>query len=243
MSSDAALFIEKRVKLVEPKIHAILCYVIECHNIMIKDNVKYSIKRVKEETRIMFEDFLRNRLVENYLNKKGDRFQSRILNMYKVSFSCETVKEYTDTDGKLANDKIDIYISNLAVSSAFNDEKKLYYAIECKRIKKKVAKAKNCETYIGDIKKFAERKHKEMRLPYEGQIAFMETTKIDNISFITEVNNILAQTTDFRTESELTHFNLCDDFSGSFKSSHSSDPRGIFHIYHLLLDYSSIVVD
>lgn len=116
--------------------------------------------------KIKKEDFLRNRLVDDYLENElylieggTDRF----------TVNKEVSEEYRGlVDDELHNDPIDIHIVDKAQKVSWGNNTKPYFAIECKRIKSSISE------YVKDTQKFTERNYSKLRLPFEGQLGFIE---------------------------------------------------------------------
>jgi len=116
--------------------------------------------------KIKKEDFLRNRLVDDYLENElylieggTDRF----------TVNKEVSEEYRGlVDDELHNDPIDIHIVDKAQKVSWGNNTKPYFAIECKRIKSSISE------YVKDTQKFTEPNYSKLRLPFEGQLGFIE---------------------------------------------------------------------
>ena len=240
------LFVQNRkTDIAEKKIKAILWYVIECYTLKLQSKKTYSKVWVKDNTAIHLENFLRNRLVEDYLIQNKDLLKQKTPTLNEINFTCESEKEYIDSqDGKHKTDKIDIFVNKLGLQSEWKEQdENLYFAIECKRIKKSSYTA-DTEGYISDIEKFCNRSHKNTRLPFEGQIAFIENEKISYTALYSKINKQLECRNSIITDSKLSQILLNDKYRGTYLSKHKRKiTKQNFSIYHLLLDYSSIVVE
>lgn len=216
------------------RIHKILTCIINCYEKIITDNdiIDYS----KRGT-IKHEDYLRNRLVDDYLEK-----ELNILNDSTIDYivNKEVTEEYNSLIDKMLHpDPIDIQIIIKVKTSKkyLTNEDKTYFAIECKRLNSTVSE------YISDIKKFTERKYIKKRLLIEGQIGFIGNKICDYSKVKTLINNNLKKNKDINTQSDLNPYSLNPNFSGSFQSIHLKKDESNFKIYHLFFDYSSIVVN
>lgn len=230
-------------RLTEYRIKLVLQYIAHCYLEMINEGKKYDFSK---KGKLQKEDFLRNGLVEDYLSKKQykDYYKNSISDNPNVEiyFQKEENQVYKN-NGKLADDYIDISVKETKLSEVLSGETsdEIKFAIECKRIKE----ASDYNEYIKDIKKFSERPFTTFRLPFEGQIAFIESAKINYALVKTEINSRLKKSTEIRTIKLLSPLQIHDKFSGSYSSSHqkSFDKKSSFSIYHLFFNYSLIVED
>ena len=239
--SEASRFISGRKAFVtKNRIKAIVCYLIKCYKLTLKDNAKYSKTWVKNNTSLKFENYLRNRLVEDYLIKNKDVLKQRTPALNEINFTYETEKEYIDLENnKIKSDKIDIYVNKLGLQREWNDyDENIYFAVECKRIKETA----DCDEYKKDIDNFILRRHQTFRLPFEGQIAFLENPAISHISAKDEVNRLLCKDSQ-NLLSKLAYTEIEKGVDYTYLSQHKRNyqPYEPFSIFHLLLDYSSIV--
>jgi hypothetical protein len=78
-------------------------------------------------------------------------------------------------------------------------------------------------------------------LPFEGQIAFIENSTITHIQLKDKINEKLPTEI---TENPLNVVFISNKYDGTYLSKHKrNSSQHIFSIYHLLLDYSNIVID
>jgi hypothetical protein len=241
--SEDLFVVNRKNAITEKRIKIILWYVVECYLLTLRDNKRYSKIWVKNHTSYKFENYLRNRLVEDYLIKNKDLLKQKTLTLNDINFTYETEKEYIDSqDNKQKSDKIDIYINKLGLRDAWkeNDEN-IYFAIECKRIEK----LSDTSGYISDIEKFSNRNYLNTRLPFEGQLAFIENSLITHIQLSDEINKKLKEKTPIITNNFLSPLTIHFQFNGTYLSAHkrNTDKQKSFSIFHLLFDYSNIVVD
>lgn len=147
MSEVSGFILNRRYSITESRIRNILWYVVECYTILRKEGLSYSKQEVKQNTTIAFEDYLRNRFIQDYLVKNKSLLKQKISVLEEINFLCETQKEYIDSqDNKQKPDKIDIYINKLGLKDVWKDnDENIYFAIECKRIERLSDSAK----YIG----------------------------------------------------------------------------------------------
>ena len=131
--SDASTFISNRkYSITENRIRDIFWYIGECYNLrLLNTKIPYSISEVKKSTTIPFEDFLRFRLVEDYLINHKEILKQRTSTLDEINFTAETQKEFIDIeDSKQKVDKIDIFINRLGLSDTWGEpEEKIYFAI------------------------------------------------------------------------------------------------------------------
>lgn len=226
--------------VINTTVSEIMRYVIDCYLVLLEEKPHYSISKTKEETTYKFEEYLNTRLVYDYLNTRLTFFSYSQLS--QIQFITEANRGYIDIrDQKEKPDKIDIYITNLHLDKELCANPQPYFAIECKRINK----LSSVDEYISDIQKFTDRKHTETRLPFEGQLAFIENPKYPHSVSKENINSKLAKHDYINTTQLLKPKQFHKNFNGSYYSKHlknfgKNDP---FTIYHLMFDYTQIVVD
>lgn len=133
--SEAFNFISKRkqpLSLRQKNIQNILWYFLECYNLVLADGKTYSVSEINKG-KIKLENYLRNKLVDEYLREYTHLLQDRFKTEY-ISFDKDSEETYIDNEGYESTDKIDIYIRNKALQDCWSGEKNVYFAIECKRI-------------------------------------------------------------------------------------------------------------
>lgn len=244
MATKAIKFVKNRkqvVAITSNRINNILWYVIECYLMLLKDNPSYSKKAIRQNTSLHFEDYLKMELVDNYLVPHKHLILAKASELEKINFHYETQKRYVDTiDRKEKPDKIDIYINHLGLQNYWNQQdENLYFVLECKRIKI----LSDCTNYVLDIQNFANRNYRNLRLPFEGQIGFIENPKLNPTSVSSEINKILKATSTIITQQFLLNTKLHSSYKGCYSSIHKKnyDKRINFNVLHLLLNYSSLV--
>jgi hypothetical protein len=240
--SEELIFIQNRKNTItENRIENIIWYIIECYLLIVKNKEKYSKIWVKKNTKIKFENYLRNRFVEDYLIKNKKILIQEISCLNDINFTYETEKEYIDLqDNKIKSDKIDIYINKLGLQNEWKDnDENIYFVLECKRI----TKLSDVAYYISDIQKFVNRKHINTRLPFEGQIAFIEDKNISYTMLSSKVNESLKKHETIITKSLLNEIVLNNNYNGLYLSIHKRNTDAYFSIYHLFFDYSNIISD
>lgn len=219
----------------------VMKYVVHCYLEMKNDKKVY---KFSERGKLQKEDFLRNGLVDDYLAKRENKEYYRI-NIsdnpnVEIFFQKEENQTYS-TNNTLADDFIDISIKENKLSDILSGETsdEIKFAIECKRIKK----ASDYDEYVKDIKKFSDRAFTTYRLPFEGQIAFIEVAKLGHKIVSDNINKKLELNTAIITTNYLSNTGIHDQFDSSYLSKHmrTHNPQKAFSIYHMLFDYSSII--
>jgi len=246
MRQNANKFARKRV-IKEPKklFFQVIEYIAFCYNYLVQDNaqgnVYYSQSDPAHNKTYHFEDWLKVRFMEDYLQKQRNNFHHD--DVREMRFYSESEKSFTDLDGKIKRDKIDIFITNLNLGSqnywAKNAvEEDIYFVVECKRLK---GNSKNVE-YLTDIQKFVERQYKT-RFLFTGMIAFIEKSSISIDKIIADINTKLQKHTHITTTQTLTLFPI-NNFQYCRLSKHeqSFPPHNLIEVYHLFFDYSNIIV-
>jgi hypothetical protein len=225
--------------IINTTVSAIMRYLIDCYLVMLEDKPQYSISKTKEETTYKFEEYLTSRFVEDYLATQLTFFFHSKLN--KVQFITEATRGYIDIrDQKEKPDKIDIYITNLHLDKELCANSQPYFAIECKRI----YKSNSVDEYISDIQKFTERKHTQTRLPFEGQLAYIENSRYDRHTTVISIDHKLKVHPSIHTIQSLKPELFHKKFDASYSSCHkrSFGEKKAFTIYHLFLDYTNLVI-
>lgn len=234
MSLDASNYIRNRRKLSlsRKRIKEVLVCIINSYEKIISDGVVFDYSK---RGKIKQEDFLRNRLVDDYLEYELGSLE---LGTERFTVNKETSEEYSNlVDNVLHNDPIDIHIVDKAQQESWGRNTKPYFAIECKRIQSSVS------DYIGDTKKFTERDYTKLRLPFEGQLGFVENPSLDHISISKKINKNLSSNPEIETIKELEPHRLKDDFDASYLSLHKKKNNTAFTVFHLFFNYSKIVVN
>lgn len=247
MPLKASSFIQNRKKVISityDRVNQITWYCIECYNLLLKDKPSYSKSHVSAKTAYNFEDYLKMEFVDGYLKLNKTILRNKGSDLEEITFHYETVKPFIDTtdNDKERSDKIDIYVNKLGLKNhwAVEDED-LYLSIECKRINI----LSDCGDYVNDIEKFCTRKYKNLRLPFEGQIGFIESRKLSHVSVSAEVNRRLGLSTSVVTNQLLKNQLIHSEFKASYLSEHKRNynPDDKFKIFHLLFDYSYLIVN
>jgi hypothetical protein len=239
MSEEFEFIQYRKNTITENRIENIIWYIIECYLLIVNNKEKYSKKYVKEKTKLKFENYLRSRLVEDYLVKNKTILLQKTSCLNEINFLCEAEKGYIDLQDNITKtDKIDIYINKLGLQNEWKDnDENIYLALECKRI----TELSDATRYTSDIQKFVNRKHINTRLPFEGQIAFIEDKNISHVVLCDQVNKILKNHKTIITKCYLNEIVINSKFNGTYLSTHKRNTGTNFSIYHLFFDYSNII--
>lgn len=221
------------------RIKQILSYVLECHKLMLIDNVTFSLSEISK-SKIKPENKFRNYFVDNYL-RVNNHLLKNFAETEHIYFDKESEETFMQNEIE-QTDKIDIYIRDSALTNLLKGENQnVYFAIECKRIKI----LSDTKEYVLDIQKYVERNHTNQRLPFEAQIAFIENEKLSHKIISDEVNSILKKTSTIVTDSFLLPEKLHSSVYGTYSSKHKKNfvNKDSFLIYHLMFDYSKVVLN
>jgi len=231
----------KSWSIVKHNIEEIIQYIIDSYLYMLSQKPKISLSEIKETTTYKFEDYLSGKLVDEYLiTRKGEHFSELLLS--QLIFTKQSSENYIDHSSKLSQpDLIDIYITNLQLDKYLSSSPQPYFAIECKRIRN----SGSFDDYLSDIKKFTNREYSRARLLYEGQIAFIENPNYPPNFVVEKLNEKLQTNQSISTIQTLSSKVIHEGFDGSYYSKHLKNfgEKNVFGIYHLMFDYTKIVVD
>lgn len=243
MAINSYKFKPNENKLTEYRVKQVMQYLSYCYLQMMTDKKKYNYSN---RGKLKQEDFLRNGLVDDYLSKREykDYYKNSISDNPNVEifFQKEENQVYVASVG-LADDYIDISVKETKLSEILSSKTsdEIKFAVECKRIKIK----SDCEEYTSDIQKFADRHYTTFRLPFEGQIAFIENDELYHTVVSEEVNTRLKKRKTVTTTKYLNPLIIHPDFDCSYSSAHNRNhgKKHSFSVFHLLLDYSKIVLN
>lgn len=233
MNLNASIYAKNREKLAltRKRVKQILVCVINSYEKIITEGVVFDFK---DRGKIKHEDFLRNRLVDDYLNSELSLID---IGTEYFTVNKEVSEEYTSlVDNKLHNDPIDIHIVDKGLKNSWGRNTKPYFAIECKRLG-------SISEYVKDTKKFTERNHKKLRLPFEGQLGFIENPKWNHTIVKDKINDNFSKNSYIETTKQLETVVLKENFEGSYYSEHKKINKISFSVFHLFLDYSKIVLN
>lgn len=236
MNLNASNFIKNRrekISLTQKRINDILICVINSYDKIIADKIIFDLSE-KNIGSIKKEDYLRNRLVDDYLQNELSVLED---GTDRFTINKETSEEYVSlVDKKLHNDPIDIHIVDKAQKDSWGKNTKPYFAIECKRINSGFSE------YVEDTQKFTERNYPKLRLPFEGQLGFIENSSYTYIKLFKKINKNLSNTK-IETTKYLEPYILKNEYGGSYLSSHRKKDNSSFSVFHLFFDYSKIVLN
>lgn len=220
----------------------ILQYMVFCYNKLLSDNVKFSKQACKENTSLKFEDYLKFRFIDNYLNRPTNKRDCTIYDIQTITFQAEVEKLYT-INNYTQGDKIDIFVSNLSLNHFGNNvaQEDIYFAFECKRL----ANTSKNNDYINDIVKFVERSY-NFRLPYNGMIGFVEKYNPSVDSIISDIENKLQKHQSIKSIASngniLQKFPIQNIVYGRYSMHNHNYQNHKIEIGHLFLDYSKMVI-
>lgn len=221
----------KRLSLTQLRVNKILTCVINSYEKIISDGIVYNYS---DKGSIKEEDYLRNRLVDDYLEYELSTIESGTNNF---TVNKEVSEEYRGfLDGELHDDPIDIHVVDYALKNSWGQKTKPYFAIECKRLVKSVS------SYVNDTKKATERDYSKLRLPLEGQLGFIENNSWNYNMVVEIINKNLLSNSNIQTIKQLEPFELKNNFKGSYLSEHKKKDNKAFSVYHLFFDYTKIVL-
>lgn len=241
--SSAHNFKSNKFSLTEFRINLILKYIIHCFWVMQQEGKKYDYR---ERGKIKKEDFLRDGLVDEYLSKTRNKnyFREFISDNPNVEiyFQKEEKQNYLERSMQ-SEDFIDITVKETKLSEILNERisDEIKFAVECKRINK----SQSYSEYVKDIYKFTSRQYKTYRLPYEGQIAFVEDSLLNCAIVSKRINERLKSNNNIVTVQFLENKTFDPLFDGGYHSVHKRNygDQNNFSIYHLIFDYSKIVIN
>jgi hypothetical protein len=225
--------------VINTTVSEIMRYVIDCYLVMKNDKPIFSKSESKETTTYKFEDYLSDRFVDDYLRMNRKEYFAQT-HLSQIIFTKQSSERYKDCNTQIHQpDLIDVYITGLNLHEELCSNPQPYLAIECKRI----YKSGSVVEYIDDIRKFTEREYYLARLPFEAQIAFIESTKYTHSITVKNINQNLETHPSIRTIQSLKPQQFHEKFDASYSSKHKRNfgAMEIFTIYHLMLDYTQLV--
>lgn len=235
MNLNASAYIKNRKKLAltQKRVKQILVCVINSYEKIVTEGVIFDYSKRGTYSK---EDFLTSELAENYLQNELNLLNINTTDFSFVSHNSEE-KYYNEFD-KPRPDKIDIQIVDTALKNSLSNREKIYFAIECKRLSTTIT------DYVSDIEKYIKRpKYKMHRLPFEGQLGFIENARLTHQVIHKKINNNLSKNTDIETIKQLEPIILKERFESSYYSEHKKKDNTPFSIFHLFFDYSNIVLN
>jgi hypothetical protein len=239
-------FRPKEERLTQKRVEMIMQYIIYCYDKMLSDGKKYS-KSAKLNllgTKYNLEEYLNEKLVEDYLGNSDNRqfYKENISDSKHIDlvFNCESKQTYTENEIR-KDDFIDIKVNETELSDIWGKagiKEQIHLAIECKIIENGYSE------YVSDIEKMCARKFNTLRLPFEGQIAYMNNSKYTHNSVSNGIKNNLSNHRKIKTNQPLIQKSIKNSFKASYLSKHFRNHNNEeFSIYHLLFDYSNIIIN
>lgn len=221
----------EKLALTQKRVKQILVCVINSYEKIIVDGIVFDFN---DRGKIKHEDFLRNRLVDDYLDNELSLID---IGTEYFTVNKEVSEEYTSlADNELHNDPIDIHIVDKGLKNSWGANTKPYFAIECKRLG-------SISEYVNDTKKFTERNYTKLRLPIEGQLGFIENSNWNYETVKDKINENLSKNSNIETLKQLETFVLKENFGGSYYSEHKKINEIPFSVFHLFFNYSKIVLN
>lgn len=235
---NARLFSKRREQKQSFKqFHDVLRLIIFCYRKKLQEKDTVSLSEIHEKTGITPEDYLKYRLVKDYLRIYKRLFPA-IAHLY---FLYETGEYDREKEKETFND---IAVYSIAIARAWklsedHDDEDYYFSFECKRLRDL---GKN-QLYIDQgIRKYVENAYARA-MPFAGMIGFVE--KGDIVRIIDGINlrlSRLSQTGELTTIETLRFFKVEDDFEFSDSSKHERIQNSPISLYHLFLDYSALLL-
>lgn len=238
MNSNAVGFIKNRkekISLTQKRVKDILTCVINSYEKIIADKVTYELSPMIIG-KINKENYLRNRLVDDYLVNELCLFDD---GTNRFTVNKEVSEEYRGlNDDMLHNDPIDIHIVDNAHKESWGNNTKPYFAIECKRFE-----SLSVIEYVKDTIKFTERNYSKLRLPFEGQLGFIENPSFTHLKIKDTINKNLSSNSNIETIRQLENHLIKNSFDASYLSEHKKKDKTSFSVFHLFFDYSKILLN
>lgn len=208
----------------------------------VKENNPYSRKIIHDDiikikgpkAKLELEDYLRNDLVNSYVNKNKAIFN---IDNYKFLTGIEEIK------GNVSTGNLDVKVL-LPTSSMIDEE--AYFVFECKRVNK--LKAKKQYYITGGIERFTTRKYYPIHNAKIGvMLAFAEMKKNIEKEELVDIANSINQLIDDKVY-KVKELSSCDlKYNNSilgarlFDSIFKRDDNSNIILIHLFLDYYDIV--
>lgn len=203
---------------------------------LLKEMMSIRNKKEGEKTSLDLEDYLRNLLVNNYIEPN------------RASFGLENFKFHCGVEELYNNIRTGILDIKVCSSSL---EDNVYYIFECKRLNKNII-----YQYIheGIIRFITDKKYyPSTNTSLSGMISFLESEDKNKILNICDAYNILYAHLDNYKESinlldNLKVINLISNyievsnFDSLYYSNHKRNDKPNISIYHIILDYNDIIV-
>lgn len=246
MIFDATLFTKNRRKQTQKRVEMVLRYVIYCYQKMTNEGKTYKKADFLNEAKSRFnlEEGLSEKLVNDYLGIWDNKvhYKRNISDKpdVEIYFNLEPKQSYTENN-TIKDDFIDIKVQETGISNILGKagiQEQIHLALECKVIEN------GYSDYVSDIKKMCDRPYNSPRLNFEGQIAFITNSNYSHFSVKDGINKNLSANSDISTTQLLDLINLKPTFDASYLSKHiRNHNKQSFDIYHLMFDYSKVVLN
>jgi hypothetical protein len=243
---NASNFKVRSERLTQKRVEMVMRYVIYCYQKMINENKTYKKTDFLNEskTRYNLEEGLSEKFVDEYLGiwNNLEYYKKYISDKPDIHlyFNNESKQSYTENDA-IKDDFIDIKVQETGLSdiwSSNGNQQQIHLAIECKVVENGYSE------YVSDIKKMCDRSFNTPRLKFEGQLAYITNPSYTHSSIVFGVNKNLSTNGQIDTTQELKINILDQNFDASYLSVHKRNHNNQqFLIYHLMFDYSKVVIN
>lgn len=242
---NASNFKSNSEQLTKKRVEMVLQYVIYCYQKMTLEGKTYKRAEFLNEnkTRYNLEEGLSEKLVEDYLGL-WDNIQYYKYNIsdkpdVHLYFNYEPKQSYTENN-TIKADFIDIKVHETGLSEIWSksgNQQQIHLAIECKVIEN------GYSDYVSDIQKMCNRPFNTSRLNFEGQIAYITNPSYTHLSVKSGINKNLSSNYEIITLQDLKPIPIRSKFDSSYHSIHRRNHnQKQFSIYHLMFNYSKIVI-
>lgn len=246
MINSASNFKPNSEQLTQKRVEMVMQYVTYCYQKMIIEKKTYQKQDFFNEnkTRYNLEEGLSEKLVNDYLSIFDNinyykKFISDTPNVY-LYFNNEPKQSYTENSTS-KDDFIDIKVQETKLSeiwSGTGNQQQIHFAIECKVVENGYSE------YVSDIKKMCNRSFNTPRLNFEGQIAYITNPNYTHLSVSSGIRKNLLNNSEILTIQNLEAKNISPKVDFSYLSKHKRNHnQQSFSIYHLMLDYTKIVLN
>ena len=243
---NATNFRTKEERLTQKRVQMVFRYVIYCYQKMTTEGKTYKKADFLNEakTRFNLEERLSEKLVNDYLGICDNiEYYKRIISDkpdVEIYFNLESKQSYTENH-TIKDDFIDIKIQETGISNILREagiQEQIHLALECKVIEN------GYSDYVSDIQKMCNRPYNSPRLNFEGQIAFITNSNYSHSSVKDGINKNLSVNKKISTSQLLDLINLTPTFNASYLSKHiRNHNKQSIEIYHLMFDYSKVVLN
>jgi hypothetical protein len=243
---NASNFKVRSERLTQKRVEMVMRYVIYCYQKMINEGRTYKKDDFLNEnkTRYNLEEGLSEKFVDEYLGiwNNLEYYKKYISDKPDIHlyFNNESKQSYT-ANNTIKDDFIDIKVQETGLSEIWGsngNQQQIHLAIECKVVENGYSE------YVSDIKKMCDRSFNTTRLQFEGQLAYITNRSYTHSSVVLGVNKNLLTSIQIDTTQELRINILDQNFDASYLSVHKRNYNNQrFSIYHLMLDYSKVVIN